>query len=155
SCRTAFCERRRRARRRRRSWWPRTPARRSIPPSHPSCDGACAPRRTREAGLAEPGSPKLPRRWWEHGAKNSLGPRATMRTSLCSGTVGKLSRFLLETLTFRVPPTDRVKLSPEVLVEAIGDDWPTAQVDAAIELLATSEGKFPSGTRKLPVELVR
>jgi len=54
-----------------------------------------------------------------------------------------------------VPPTDRVKLSAEILVEAIGDDWPTEQVDAAIELLATSEGKFPSGTRKLPVELVR
>jgi len=53
-----------------------------------------------------------------------------------------------------VPP-DRVQLSPDLLVEAIGDDWPSEQVDAAIELLATSEGRFPSGTRKLPVELVR
>jgi AcrR family transcriptional regulator len=53
-----------------------------------------------------------------------------------------------------VPP-DRVQLSPDLLVEAIGDDWPSEQVDAVIELLATSEGKFPSGTRKLPVELVR
>jgi AcrR family transcriptional regulator len=53
-----------------------------------------------------------------------------------------------------VPP-DRVQLSPDVLVEAIGDDWPSEQVDAAIELLATSEGRFPSGSRKLPVELVR
>lgn len=52
-------------------------------------------------------------------------------------------------------PPDRVKLNPELLVEAIGDDWPSEQVDAAIELLATREGKFPSGTRKLPVELVR
>lgn len=52
-------------------------------------------------------------------------------------------------------PPDRVQLSPELLVEAIGDDWPSEQVDAAIELLATSEGRFPSGTRKLPVELVR
>ena len=52
-------------------------------------------------------------------------------------------------------PPDRVQLSPDLLVEAIGDDWPSEQVDAAIELLATSEGRFPSGTRKLPVELVR
>lgn len=52
-------------------------------------------------------------------------------------------------------PPDRVQLNPDLLVEAIGDDWPSEQVDAAIELLATSEGRFPSGTRKLPVELVR
>ncbi len=50
---------------------------------------------------------------------------------------------------------NRVQLSPDLLVEAIGDDWPTDQVDAAIALLAASEGRFPSGTRKLPVELVR
>lgn len=52
-------------------------------------------------------------------------------------------------------PPQRIQLSPDLLVEAIGDDWPTEQVDAAIELLATSEGKFPSGSRKLPVELVK
>lgn len=52
-------------------------------------------------------------------------------------------------------PADRVQLSPELLVEAIGDNWPSAQVDAAIELLASAEGRFPSGTRKLPAELVR
>jgi len=50
---------------------------------------------------------------------------------------------------------ERVQLSPDLLVEAIGDDWPSEQVDAAIALLTTSEGRFPSGTRKLPVELVR
>lgn len=49
----------------------------------------------------------------------------------------------------------RIQLSPDLLVEAIGDDWPTEQVDAAIRLLATSEGKFPSGSRRLPAELVR
>ena len=54
-----------------------------------------------------------------------------------------------------MPPVDRVQLSPEVLVEAIGDDWPSEQVDAVLELLATSRGRFPSGSRKLPVELVR
>lgn len=41
-----------------------------------------------------------------------------------------------------------------MLVAAIGDSWPTAQVDAAIELLASSEGRFPAGVRKLPSELV-
>jgi len=68
--------------------------------------------------------------------------------------VGKLCRFLLETCEFPGAP-DRVQPSPELLVEAIGDDWPTEQVDAAIELLAASEGRFPSGTCNLPVELVR
>jgi AcrR family transcriptional regulator len=53
-----------------------------------------------------------------------------------------------------VPP-DRIKLSPDLLVEAIGDDWSSELVEAAIRLLATSEGKFPSGSRRLPVELVR
>lgn len=38
---------------------------------------------------------------------------------------------------------------------AIGDDWPADQVEAAIELLANSEGKFPAGVRKLPPDLVK
>lgn len=41
-----------------------------------------------------------------------------------------------------------------MLVAAIGDNWPAAQVDAAIDLLTSSEGKFPSGVRKLPADLV-
>lgn len=49
----------------------------------------------------------------------------------------------------------RIQLSPDFLLEAIGDDWPSEQVDAAIRLLVTSQGKFPSGSRRLPVELVR
>jgi AcrR family transcriptional regulator len=57
-------------------------------------------------------------------------------------------------MSFQVPP-ERVQLNPDLLLEAIGDDWPSDQVDAAIALLATSAGRFPSGTRKLPVELVR
>jgi AcrR family transcriptional regulator len=52
-------------------------------------------------------------------------------------------------------PFDRIQLSQEILVAAIGDHWPDEQVDEAIELLASSEGKFPSGVRKLPSELVR
>ena len=41
-----------------------------------------------------------------------------------------------------------------MLRAAVGDDWSTAQVDAAAELLASSDGKFPSGARKLPSDLV-
>jgi AcrR family transcriptional regulator len=51
--------------------------------------------------------------------------------------------------------SDRVQLSPELLVETIGGRWPSDQVDAAIALLATSEGRFPAGVRKLPIELVK
>jgi AcrR family transcriptional regulator len=52
-------------------------------------------------------------------------------------------------------PFDRIQLSQEILVAAIGEQWPSEQVDAAIEMLANSEGKFPSGVRKLPSDLVR
>jgi len=41
-----------------------------------------------------------------------------------------------------------------MLREAVGDGWPAAQVDAAAELLANSNGKFPSGARRLPSDLV-
>ena len=57
-------------------------------------------------------------------------------------------------MSFSVP-SDRIKLSQEILVAAIGDGWPADQVDAAIELLAGSEGRFPSGARRLPSDLVR
>jgi AcrR family transcriptional regulator len=50
---------------------------------------------------------------------------------------------------------DRIQLSQETLLAAIGDDWPPEQVEAALELLANSSGKFPSGVRKLPSELIR
>lgn len=36
---------------------------------------------------------------------------------------------------------------------AIGDQWPPAEIDAAVALLS-SNGKFPSGMRKLPSDLV-
>jgi len=51
-------------------------------------------------------------------------------------------------------PFDRIQLKQEALVAAIGDGWPPAQVTAAVELLNNSEGKFPSGMRKLPADLV-
>jgi AcrR family transcriptional regulator len=51
-------------------------------------------------------------------------------------------------------PFDRIQLSEEKLVTAIGDQWPSSQVDAAVELLNNCDGKFPSGVRKLPSDLV-
>lgn len=50
---------------------------------------------------------------------------------------------------------DRIQLSQETLLAAIGGDWPPEQVEAALELLANSSGKFPSGVRRLPSELIR
>jgi AcrR family transcriptional regulator len=52
-------------------------------------------------------------------------------------------------------PFDQIQLSQETLLAAIGDDWPPEQVEAALELLAGSSGKFPSGVRKLPSDLIR
>lgn len=50
---------------------------------------------------------------------------------------------------------DRIQLSQETLLAAIGDGWPPDQVQAALELLANSSGKFPSGVRRFPAELIR
>lgn len=49
---------------------------------------------------------------------------------------------------------ERVQLSHEMLVAAIGDNWPPAEVSAAAELLAGGNGQFPSGIRSLPSDLV-
>lgn len=51
-------------------------------------------------------------------------------------------------------PFDRIQLSEETLRAAIGDNWSPAEVDAALKLLASSDGKFPSGVRRLPSDLV-
>jgi AcrR family transcriptional regulator len=51
-------------------------------------------------------------------------------------------------------PSDRIQLSEEKLLDAIGDRWPSGEVDAAMQLLISSDGKFPSGVRKLPSDLV-
>jgi AcrR family transcriptional regulator len=52
-------------------------------------------------------------------------------------------------------PFNRIQLSQETLLTAIGDDWPPEQIEAALELLANSSGKFPSGVRRLPPDLIR
>jgi AcrR family transcriptional regulator len=51
-------------------------------------------------------------------------------------------------------PSDRVELSQEMLLAALGENWPAAEVNAAAELLASGEGQFPSGIRSLPPDLV-
>jgi AcrR family transcriptional regulator len=49
---------------------------------------------------------------------------------------------------------DRVELSQDMLLAALGDDWPSDDVSAAAELLSGGEGQFPSGIRSLPAGLV-
>jgi AcrR family transcriptional regulator len=48
----------------------------------------------------------------------------------------------------------RVQLSHEKLLDAIGDRWSPTEITAAADLLAGGEGKFPSGIRSLPTDLV-
>jgi AcrR family transcriptional regulator len=51
---------------------------------------------------------------------------------------------------------ERIQLNQEILLTAIGDSgWPREQVQAALELLSDSSGRFPPGTRRLPPDLVR
>jgi AcrR family transcriptional regulator len=50
--------------------------------------------------------------------------------------------------------SDRVELSQDMLLTALGDGWPPAEVKAAAELLSGGEGQFPSGVRSLPSDLV-
>ena len=49
---------------------------------------------------------------------------------------------------------DRVELSQDMLLAALGDSWSPADVTAASELLSGGEGQFPSGIRSLPSDLV-
>ncbi|HEY2333768.1 MAG TPA: TetR/AcrR family transcriptional regulator [Solirubrobacterales bacterium] len=50
--------------------------------------------------------------------------------------------------------SNRVELSQDMLLAALGDSWPPAEVSAAAELLSGGEGQFPSGIRSLPPDLV-
>jgi AcrR family transcriptional regulator len=50
--------------------------------------------------------------------------------------------------------TSRIRLSQDRLIATFGDNWPADQVSAAAELLAGGDGKFPSGIRSLPSDLV-
>lgn len=50
--------------------------------------------------------------------------------------------------------SNRIQLSQEMLLAAVGDSWSPAEVNAAAELLAGGNGQFPSGIRTLPPDLV-
>jgi len=50
---------------------------------------------------------------------------------------------------------DRNQINGDLLVAALGDNWPPELVQTAAELLADSESRFPSGPRRLPGDLVR
>lgn len=50
--------------------------------------------------------------------------------------------------------SNRIQLSQEMLLAAVGDNWSPAEVNAAAELLAGGNGQFPSGIRTLPPDLV-
>lgn len=51
---------------------------------------------------------------------------------------------------------EQIQLNQETLLAAIGDGgWPREQIEAALELLADSSGRFPPGIRKIPSDLVR
>jgi AcrR family transcriptional regulator len=51
--------------------------------------------------------------------------------------------------------SDRNQINRELLVAALGDEWPDDLIQTAAEMLADSESRFPSGPRRLPGELVR
>jgi AcrR family transcriptional regulator len=51
--------------------------------------------------------------------------------------------------------SDRNQIDRELLVAALGDEWPDHLIQTAAEMLADSESRFPSGPRRLPGELVR
>lgn len=52
-------------------------------------------------------------------------------------------------------PFERIQLSQETLLAAVGDNWAPEQVEQALELLTNTSGKFPNGIRRLPPELIR
>jgi AcrR family transcriptional regulator len=51
--------------------------------------------------------------------------------------------------------SDRNQINRELLVAALGDEWPDDLIQTAAEMLADSESRFPSGPRRLPGDLVR
>ncbi|HEX3173793.1 MAG TPA: TetR/AcrR family transcriptional regulator [Solirubrobacterales bacterium] len=52
-------------------------------------------------------------------------------------------------------PRERIVLSREKLASAVGDRWSEAELSEAAELLSKADGRFPTGVRTLPSELVR
>lgn len=50
---------------------------------------------------------------------------------------------------------DRIVLSQEMLVTAVGDRWTEAELSEAVALLTRADGRFPAGMRTLPPDLVK
>ena len=65
---------------------------------------------------------------------------------------GTHSSFLQDSVLVSV---DRNQINRELLVAALGDEWPADLIQTAAEMLADSESRFPSGPRRLPGDLVR
>jgi AcrR family transcriptional regulator len=51
--------------------------------------------------------------------------------------------------------SDGNQINRELLVAALGDEWPPDLIQSAAEMLADSASRFPSGPRRLPGDLVR
>ncbi len=51
--------------------------------------------------------------------------------------------------------SDRNQFNQNLLLGALGEDWPADLIQTAAEMLADSESRFPSGPRRLPGDLVR
>ena len=88
-------------------------------------------------------------------AEHTLGEGKGLLCPRLSGTVPKPFVFLRKTVWFFMPPPRRIQLSQDMLIAAFGDSWSAEDVSAAAELLAGGEGRFPSGIRSLPSDLVR
>jgi AcrR family transcriptional regulator len=52
-------------------------------------------------------------------------------------------------------PPERIRLSYDMLAEAVGDRWSEAELSEAIALLTRADGRFPAGVRTLPPDLVK
>jgi AcrR family transcriptional regulator len=50
---------------------------------------------------------------------------------------------------------ERVVLSTEKLVSAVGDRWSNSELSEAVTLLTRADGRFPAGVRTLPSDLVK
>jgi AcrR family transcriptional regulator len=69
-----------------------------------------------------------------------------------SGTWSGPRRLLHESF---LVSSDRNPINRELLLEALGDEWPDDLIQVAAEMLSDSDSRFPSGPRRLPGDLVR
>ena len=111
----------------------------------------------------------LPKSDGEHVIKDTQCLQIHSSLNISSGTVEKHGPFPIGTRwgpgsrpettfllhdSFLVSP-DRNQINRELLLAALGDEWPEELIQTAAELLADSDSRFPSGPRRLPGDLVR